>query len=485
MFTRLITFSCFLVIGLVHSKAQCPTGINAFPFTEGFEATNGGWVSGGTGNDWAWGTPSKPVINAAGGGTRCWVIGGLTGSSYTNGEASWLQSPCFDFTNLQYPYLEFKVFWEMEHQFDGASLQYSVDNGTSWQTVGGFNDPINCLNDNWYNFSPITYLSPLTSNRVGWSGNRQPSAGSCRGGNGSNGWVTAKHTMPYLAGRSGVLFRFIFGAGTICNNYDGFAIDDFTINGSPANAASFTYSCLNTKTVNFTNTSALCPTGFSWNFGDPASGNNNTSEMANPSHTFSGTGTYTVTLTVNGPDNAPSTTTQNITIIDAYINVLSKADCQTNTGGSLEAIVTGPMVPLQYSWNTNPVQTNRIATSLGAGVYEVTITGANVCTEKAIGSIVTDLSCIGVYFPGAFTPNNDGRNDEFGPLGSLGAITDYSFSVYNRWGEVVFTSTNPFIKWNGKVKGVATDSNVFVWKAEFVLPGKEKEFRKGTVMLIR
>jgi hypothetical protein len=122
MFTRLISLFCFLLIGLIQSKAQCPIGINSFPFIEGFETTNGGWVSGGTGNDWAWGTPAKPVISGAGGGTRSWVVGGLTGSSYTNGEASWLQSPCFDFTNLQYPYIEFKVFWEMEQQFDGASL---------------------------------------------------------------------------------------------------------------------------------------------------------------------------------------------------------------------------------------------------------------------------------------------------------------------------------------------------------------------------
>jgi hypothetical protein len=49
----------------------------------------------------------------------------------------------------------------------------------------------------------------------------------------------------------------------------------------------------------------------------------------------------------------------------------------------------------------------------------------------------------------------------------------------------VFSSTNPFEKWNGKVKGVDTDSNVFVWAATFSLSGKSKEMRKGTIMLIR
>jgi hypothetical protein len=105
---------CFLFLGLPETKAQCSSGITSFPYNEGFEASDGGWTSGGAGNDWIWGSPSKPVISSAGGGTKCWIIGGLTGSSYTNAEASWLQSPCFDFINVQNPYIEFKVFWEME-----------------------------------------------------------------------------------------------------------------------------------------------------------------------------------------------------------------------------------------------------------------------------------------------------------------------------------------------------------------------------------
>jgi hypothetical protein len=113
-------------------NGQCSVPINTFPYNEGFETSGGGRFVGGTGSDWVWGTPSKPVITAAGGGTHCWIIGGLTASSYTNAEVSWLQSPCFDFTSLQYPYITFKVFWEMEQRFDGASLQYSTDNGTSW-----------------------------------------------------------------------------------------------------------------------------------------------------------------------------------------------------------------------------------------------------------------------------------------------------------------------------------------------------------------
>lgn len=475
----------FLFVISARTHSQCTGSINSFPYTEGFETDDGGWVSGGIGNDWAWGIPNKPVIAAAGGGSRCWIVGGLTGSSYTNAEASWIQSPCFDFTGLQYPYIEFKVNWESEQQFDGASFQYSLDNGSSWYNAGSITDPKNCLNDNWFNHSPVNFLSSFSASRDGWSGNIQPTAGSCRGGNGSNGWLLAKHTMSELAGEPGVLFRFVFGAGTQCNNYDGFAVDDIMIGEAPPNYAGFNYDCINSKTVSFTNTSALCPASFSWDFGDPASGSNNTATTANATHNFSGSGKYTISLTVSGPGNAPSTITKEITILEPVITMLTAVDCETNTGGSLLAQAGLPGVIYSYIWNTAPPQTGFIATGLAEGVYTVTISGDDACTATGTGKAEKDLSCIGIYFPAAFTPDKNGRNDGFGPLGSISSMTDFKLSIYNRWGERIFYSTNPLQKWDGLVRGSKTDGNVFAWQAEFVLAGQVKQFRKGTVLLIR
>lgn len=477
-------FIFFFCIGTLNCWAQCATAINLFPYNEGFELTNGGWVSGGTGNDWAWGIPSKPVISSAGSGTKCWVVGGLTAGAYTDGTSSWLQSPCFDMSGLSYPYISFKVFWEMEQRFDGASFQYSLDNGGTWANVGSFNDASNCLNTNWFNFSSITYLTQA-SVKEGWSGNKQPTNGSCRGGNGSSGWLTAKHTMPYLAGRSAVVFRFIFGAGTICNNYDGFAIDDIEITEAPANVASFNYTCSSATKINFTNTSAPCPGTHNWDFDDPGSGANNISNLISPSHDFSAPGTYNVKLSVSGPGNAPSSITKTITILGLQTTQLSAADCQTNTRGSLGVLVTGGTGPFNYSWNTNPIQRSLNATNLGVGNYTVTVSGANTCTNTAEGTVLPDASCTDVYFPSGFTPDNNGRNDRFGPLGSLAAISNYQLQIYNRWGQRLFFSKDPMKKWDGKLGGITCDGNIFIWFAEYQLPGNEKQFRKGTVILIR
>jgi gliding motility-associated-like protein len=466
--------------------AQCSSTIASFPYSEGFETSQGGWVNGGTINDWSWGAPVKSVINTAGQGNKCWITGGLTGNSYLPSDAGWLQSPCFDFSALQYPRVSFLVYWETEQQFDGASLQYSLNNGGTWTSVGQANETPNCVqSSNWYNTAAINYLSPLASTTQGWSGSSVPASGSCRTGGGSNGWVTAYHTIPALAGKPAVIFRFIFGAGTICNNYNGFAIDSFTVAEAPANSASFSYTCLDSINVSFKNTSALCPKSFAWDFGDLASGTSNSSTIANPSHQFSGPGSYNVTLTVGGTDNAPSTTNTTINIISVTASAVSQANCTTNLGGTAGSIVIGGGVPYNYNWNTVPAQTTAMATGLGAGIYTIVVSPTSGCASSDTTEIILDNNCPGVFFPTGFTPNEDGKNDSYGPVGGIGALQNYIFRVYNRWGQRVFESKNPFNKWNGKINGAVQGSGVFCWEAQYSFPGKNLEFHRGAVTIIR
>jgi len=116
-------FSMALFFSPYFCFSQCTATISNFPYKEDFETSDGNWVPGGTSSDWTWGIPSKPVINAAGSGSKCWITGGLKNPGYNNDEKAWLKSPCFNFTNLTAPYLRFKVFWETEGKFDGAYLE--------------------------------------------------------------------------------------------------------------------------------------------------------------------------------------------------------------------------------------------------------------------------------------------------------------------------------------------------------------------------
>lgn len=378
-----LLFTAWFFLAYQSVFSQCAVPVNSFPFTEDFEVTNGNWVTGGTSSDWKWGTPAKTVISSAGSGTKCWITGGLTNSIYNSGEASWLQSPCFDFTSLQYPYISFLVFWETERRFDGANLQYSTDLGNTWTNVGTSSDATDCLNSNWYNFSNITYLSPVAAIKEGWSGNKQNTVGSCQGGGGSAAWVTAQKCMPVLAGKKNVIFRFTFGAGTVCNSYDGFAIDKITISEAPPNKAALIYNCAGNLRIDFANSSNLCPVTKAWNFGDPASGINNTASGQSVSHTFSAPGTYSVTLTVSGPNNAPSAITQQVTVLGLTPSVLQPVTCFGGNDGAVTVSVAGAAGPFDYTWSSVPAQGDTTARGLTAGTYTVDVSTAGACPATA------------------------------------------------------------------------------------------------------
>ena len=309
----------------------------------------------------------------------------LTGSAYNASQRSYITSPCFDFTNLPYPYIEFKVFWETEYRYDGNALEYSINNGTTWVNVGSVNEPVNCLNSNWFNYASISNMTGLGTDKEGWSGTTLPSSGLCSGGNGSGAWVKASHTLSNLAGKANVIFRFTCGAGTTCNDYDGFAVDDIKISNAPPNTVDFGTNCLSKNQLSFINLSSPCFTAYTWDFGDPASGSANAVNALNATHTFSGSGSYVVTLTASGGGGPSIAVAKNIHVMDVKAIMTNANTCTSSSNNatatanlSADVGVTG----ISYSWNTNPVATTPVITGLAAGTYIITVTAANACPAK-------------------------------------------------------------------------------------------------------
>ena len=90
----------------------------------------------------------------------------------------------------------------------------------------------------------------------------------------------------------------------------------------------------------------------------------------------------------------------------------------------------------------------------------------------------------GVYVPNAFTPTNDGRNDNFKPI-ALGIKTLNYFNVYNRWGQLMFTTSQIGNGWNGKYNGTDQPIGTYIWQANAIDYMGNKIYKKGTVILIR
>jgi len=372
------------------AKGQCGIPISSFPYSEGFEG-GPAWASGGTGNDWAWGTPAHPLINAAASGTKCWCVGGLSGTFYTNNERSWLESPCFDFSGLNNPRISFKIFWEVEKQYDGMVFQYSTNGGTTYSNVGSFSDVADCNTAHWFNTANITNLPNTISPKNGWSGRVGPTQGSCMGGGGSGGWVTAMHCLAGLAHAPSVRFRFFFGAGSTCNDYDGIAIDDVLIEEAPPVVAAFTADC-NGTTLDFINSSTPCPHTFAWNFGEAGSPQN-TSAQENPSHTYAGPGTYTVSLTATDGCGATATAAQQISVLGVAVTAVQPSCGQSN--GSVQAAVTGANGPVNYVWSPGGATTQALS-GLGPGNYAVTVTAVNSCPATAAATLAPSANTLAI-----------------------------------------------------------------------------------------
>ncbi len=104
------------------------------------------------------------------------------------------------------------------------------------------------------------------------------------------------------------------------------------------------------------------------------------------------------------------------------------------------------------------------------------------CLDTASISLAV-IPIDGLFIPSAFTPNGDGKNDVLRVLGSN--IVDLDFRVFNRWGQLVFSSNDPAKGWDGTLAGKAQAPDVFVYVAVAKMKDGKTLTKKGTATLIR
>ncbi len=105
------------------------------------------------------------------------------------------------------------------------------------------------------------------------------------------------------------------------------------------------------------------------------------------------------------------------------------------------------------------------------------------CLDTAIQKIVLPNSCY-IAVPNAFTPNNDGLNDQLYPLNAYKA-TDLLFRVFNRVGELVFETRDWTKRWDGRFKGQPADLGTYVWILTYthIDTGKKVQQKGSTILL--
>jgi gliding motility-associated-like protein len=146
-----------------------------------------------------------------------------------------------------------------------------------------------------------------------------------------------------------------------------------------------------------------------------------------------------------------------------------------------------------YSWQGDSLSCydcfDPTARPFSTATYSVTVTDRNGCTDSDMITVFVDKAR-DVFFPTAFSPNDDGVNDRFYPFSGNNVAVVRSFYVFNRWGESMFElfnfqANNPSYGWDGTHRAQGLNTGVYVFVAEVEFIDGEVVIFKGDVTLIR
>jgi gliding motility-associated-like protein len=143
--------------------------------------------------------------------------------------------------------------------------------------------------------------------------------------------------------------------------------------------------------------------------------------------------------------------------VDLYPEVLADAGTDTTISEG-ESVILTPSGGIVYEWSPDDYLSctlceNPISTPQTSITYNVLVTDANGCskTDSVVITVKGENDCGEIFIPTAFTPNNDGNNDDFKVLGNC--IATIHLEVYDRWGGIVFKSDDPIESWKGDKDG--------------------------------
>jgi gliding motility-associated-like protein len=221
-------------------------------------------------------------------------------------------------------------------------------------------------------------------------------------------------------------------------------------------------------------------TQWNWDLGDSSS-----SSLQNIPHSYAQPGAYGIKLWANASNGCTSDTVKKIIHINSAFAF----------AGNDTVVVRNLPFPMHGTGNSNDFQwwpavglsdaniADPIATLTAYQDYVLTVTTPEGCIAKDTIHIKA-IDGPMIYVPSVFTPNADGLNDRLHPI-YVGILQLEKFAVYNRWGQLVFSTSDTKKGWDGSVGGKKAATGTYVWIATARNYLNQPLILKGTTTIIR
>jgi gliding motility-associated-like protein len=167
------------------------------------------------------------------------------------------------------------------------------------------------------------------------------------------------------------------------------------------------------------------------------------------------------------------------------VGIQTKApSCGETNDGKIFLHAAGGTRPYAYRIENGEWQADSVLRLLNKGRYYFRIKDGNNCEVQDKIDVEENIRECAVFVPTAFSPNNDGQNDCFRTL-VHDDIRDFRLAVYGRWGQSVFTATNPESCWNGTLEGRLLPAATYIWVLTYTDSKNQARKQTGSLLLLR
>lgn len=244
--------------------------------------------------------------------------------------------------------------------------------------------------------------------------------------------------------------------------------------------------------VQFSNTNPGLNETYQWDFSD--AGYFNQSHEKNPLYTFRNPGVYTVSLEVTNAMGCKNKFTH-LSMIEVYpapLSLFSASETSASTANPSIEFLNQSTLANDFIWAFGDGDSSYVVNPMPhtyhlSGTYLVSLIAQSTqgCRDTSYIKVeITDYPSF--YVPNAINPFSYlQQNRIFKPQGYFIGIKDYHLSIYNRWGEPIFISTEPEIGWDGKLSdGTNAPMGSYTWLIKYLSADRTPILKTGAVNVI-